>query len=80
MEIVEIGEQGPVFEFLAVRGRSYELYGATQLNDWQPVSMKISGAEERRSSWLTQESRMIQSQLELDPENSAPKLFKLLAR
>lgn len=80
LEIVEIGEQGPVFEFLAVRGRSYELYGATQLNDWQPVSMKIAGAEESQNSWLAQESRMVQIQLELDPQQPTPQFFKLLAQ
>lgn len=80
LEIVEIKEHGPVLEFLAVRGRSYELYGAIQLNEWQPVLMNISGIEESQTSWLAKESKVIRIEVALDPEKPVLQFFKLLAQ
>ncbi len=80
LEIVEINDQGPVFEFLAVRGRSYELCGAAQLNEWRPVEMSIAGVDDNQTSWLAPESKIVRIEATLDPELPVPQFFKLLAQ
>jgi hypothetical protein len=80
LSIVEFQNEAPVFEFLAIRGRSYELYGAVELNDWNPIPMQVQGSEESQTVINAQESRVIQIRVGDLEGQDVPRFFKLLAQ
>lgn len=80
LSIVEFQNQTPVFEFLAIRGRAYELYGAVELNDWNPIPMQVQGATVNQATLYSQESRVIQIRPGDLGDQAMPRFFKLLAQ
>lgn len=51
VDLVALNQDGPVLAFLALRGRTYTLYGSTDLETWVPVAFRIGNGGEAAAPW-----------------------------
>lgn len=72
----------PVLEFMAVRGRSYRIYGSANLHDWSEVPFKSAGQSEgsMQSHFQASDTRVMQ--VEVNPRLGSETMgfFKLMVR
>lgn len=81
LNIVRIEAGAPVFEFLAVRGRSYTILGSTDLKVWSAASFRPLLPEappaDPVSAYLSTEVRLLQVAVPAPASGAAPRFFKL---
>ena len=87
LSVVGAGAQGPLMEFLAIRGRSYTVLESTDLQTWTPADFRVP-AEGANSAWRghhqATDTRNLRIETEVAPAAAdpndpppAPKFYKL---
>ncbi len=59
LELVEKRPEGPVLEFLAIRGRSYTVQSSADLQTWAPQAFKVLGTEDELTSYRAADTRVV---------------------
>lgn len=59
LEIVEMQSEGPVMEFLALRGRTYSVESSPDLARWVPQSFRVAGTTEDLTRFRATDTRVI---------------------
>lgn len=64
LDIVALADQGPVLQFLAIRGRSYSVHGSEDMHTWTPVPFLLAtdaGQSTPRLVYQATETSLIQA-------------------
>lgn len=81
LNVVRVEAGAPVFEFLAVRGRSYTILGSADLKVWSAASFRPLLPEvapsDPVSAYLSPDVRLLQVIVPLPASGAAPRFFKL---
>jgi hypothetical protein len=78
LELIEAGNEKPIIEFLAIRGRTYTLHASDDLQSWAPVEFRIvaHGADAlQMRSYTAPDVRMLRIEV-IPPEKPGPLFFK----
>ncbi len=59
LDIVEKRPEGPVMEFLALRGRTYSVQSSADLRDWAAQSFTVDGAEGVLTTYRAADTRVV---------------------
>lgn len=79
LNIVRGTNGAPLLEFLAIRSRTYTVYGSTDMKTWTPVLFKIpaeGGTPVTRNNYIATDVRTLQIEAVLPPV-SPPTFFKV---
>lgn len=60
LEIIGQREDGPLMEFLAIRGRTYVVHGSDDLKTWTQQTFRVDGETETRNVYRSNDSRKVQ--------------------
>lgn len=81
LNIVRVEAGAPVFEFLAVRGRSYTLLGSADLKTWGTIAFRPllpdADPEATQTAYLSTDVRFLQVAVPAPATGPAPRFFKL---
>jgi hypothetical protein len=81
LNLVRVEAGAPVFEFLAVRGRSYTILGSADLKSWSAANFRplLADADPEAvfSSYLAPDVRLLQVAVPVPATGPAPRFFKL---
>jgi hypothetical protein len=81
LNIVRVEAGAPVFEFLAVRGRSYTLLGSADLKAWGTIAFRPllpdADPEATQTAYLSTDVRLLQVAVPAPATGPAPRFFKL---
>jgi hypothetical protein len=82
LDIVEFSAADPVLEFVALRGRSYTIYGSDDLQTWKPINFTVQGSatDSPRSFYQTTQLQRVRVVLAGEAGKTPPKFFKLLVK
>ena len=78
---IQKGNKGlPQLEFMAIRGRSYTIYGSTDTLNWTPVSFQLvnSPVNTTINSYYANDTRVVQIVVITPDDHSNHRIFKLL--
>lgn len=82
LAIAGFGDEGPLLEFLAIRNRTYSIFGSTDLQNWVPLHFRMmsEGSEApARVRYQALEARVLRVEALPSPE-SGIQFFKLLVQ
>ncbi len=82
LNIVRLNSGSPVLEFLAIRGRTYTLFGSVDLKTWTPLTFRLTteaAAATPRQNYQATDVRPLQVE-PAAPDGSAPRFFRLMAQ
>lgn len=66
LDLVGVDQDRPVMDFLAIRGRTYTLYGTTDLQAWVPLQFRVGDANAAPvSSYAASDSRILRIEAEV---------------
>ena len=80
LKMVEVNADGIAMEFMAIRGRTYTVFGSSNLKDWGLVPFHLSGDEASlpdRQSYQALETGVVQVSVSPSSGQDGPRLFKL---
>lgn len=80
LKVVDAQEGSPALEFLSIRGRTYKVFGSSDLNTWTQSAFRFaSDAAEvpDRRNYQASDSRLVQVLVRPEPEQAALRFFRL---
>ncbi len=80
LDIIEVREEDVVLEFLAIGGRSYRIWGSSDLEVWTPVSFRLPAIDEpgmTRSSYTSPDVRRLGVEVARGELPGQPVFFRL---
>jgi hypothetical protein len=80
LKVLDVKASAPTLEFMSIRGRTYTVFGSSDLHQWTPTQFRLAddgadGAD--RQSYAAAESRVVRVSVRPSPEQSAIRFFKL---
>lgn len=80
LKVVEIKASAPTLEFMVIRGRTYTVFGSSDLGAWAPIPFRFAGdtAESPdRQTYQATDSRVVQVSVQPNANQPAMRFFKL---
>jgi hypothetical protein len=77
LDLVAQGPDGPVLEFLAIRGRTYSLQASANLRNWATRRFRLVGTEDDLTSLRATDTRMVRIVARVDGEEESAGFFNL---
>ncbi len=81
--IVRRGGQGPVLQFFGVAGRSYSVFGTTNLTSWSAVSVRVPPGDINApvvSQYANPSSQIVEVEVVLPPTQPTAMFFRVLSQ
>jgi len=80
LKVAEVNAGAPTLEFMAVRGRTYTVFGSSDLNEWAQVPFRFasdSANMPERQTYQATDSRVVQVSVQPNANQPAMRFFKL---
>lgn len=80
LKMVEVKASSPRLEFMAIRGRTYAVFGSADLHEWAPVPFRFatdSADAPGRQSYQANDSGVVQVSVRPSSDQPAMRFFKL---
>lgn len=80
MKIVEVRAEDMSLEFMSVRGRSYQVFVSSDLNEWNEAPFRLEGdsvTDSKRFSYLAETSAVVRVKMDTEDDRFVPRFFKL---
>ena len=80
LKVLEFKASGPTLEFMSIRGRTYTVFGSSDLGEWSQIPFRFAGDSADaadRQNYQANDSRVVQVSVRPSPEQPTMRFFKL---